>query len=257
MALNEELAGTSSVPNQADAEEMSEKEDILRESLIDGISSEAFDNWYRDQQFTKNIRNGTPYFNGPSSIKPPERHSPSSLLQCYRKTFYKQLNAPSEKEDPAGIFWIGSRFEEDIALPFLRDVVAGSDEYVTNSLWVDYTVKTEVGEIHIKGETDPVVVDSNATPLLLTEIKTRKSVDEDETLSRHHRAQAHAYMKGLSEKYDRNVVDAIILYGGRTHLNIQAYHIQFDPVFWRKSVLDWAETHTSALSIVNCRVKSP
>jgi len=245
MTGNGEFPRTTSRLDQEDGERRQERNKTPRQSLIRGISSEAFDEWHRERQFTKNIRTGTPYFNGPSSIKPPERHSPSSLLQCNRKTVYKQLNTPVEKEDPAGIFWIGSQFEEGIALPFLRDLVSDSDEYVTNSLWVNYTVETDVGEIHIKGETDPVVVDSDGKPLLITEIKTRKSVDSDGTPSRHHRAQAHAYMKGLSEKYDRNVIDAIILYGGRTNLNIQAHHIRFDPVFWRRTVINWAETHTS------------
>ncbi len=213
--------------------------------IIESISSNAFDDWHQEKEFAENIRNGTPYFNGPSDPKPPERHSPSSLLQCHRKTFYKQLNAPAESPDPEGIFWIGSRFEEDVALPFLRETVTGTDEYVANSLWVDFTVQTDAGEINIKGKTDPVIVDADSKPRLLTEIKTKKSVGDLETPSSHHRAQAHAYMYGLSEKHEENITDAIILYGGRTNLNIQPFHINFDPVFWRRTVLKWAAKHTT------------
>ena len=167
------------------------------------------------------------------------------LVVTVQVAFYKQLTAPAESPDPKGIFWIGSRFEEDVALPFLREVVADSDEYVTNSLWVDYTVQTNAGDIQIKGKTDPVIVDADSRPRLLTEIKTKKSVEDLETPSSHHRAQAHAYMYGLSEKHEENITDAIILYGGRTNLNIQPFHITFDPVFWRRTVLKWAARHTT------------
>ncbi|WP_336326280.1 CRISPR-associated protein Cas4 [Halovenus sp. HT40] len=212
--------------------------------IIRTISSETFDQWYKKREFRQNIRGGTPYFNGPSQVKSPERHSPSSLLQCHRKTAYNQLNAPAEAGDPTGIFWIGSQFEEKIALPYLQRVVATTDKYVTNSLWVDFTESTDVGEIRIKGETDPVIVNADSEPLLLTEIKTKDSVKNIESPNKHHRAQAHAYMKGLSEKHSRKVTDAIILYGGRTNLDVQTFHVEFDPWFWSKTVVNWAEKHT-------------
>lgn len=213
--------------------------------ITDRISHRAFSDWYQEKQYKKNIENGTPYFNGPSKVPDPSRHSPSNLLQCHRKTFYKQLNAPEETTDPDGIFWIGSRFEEEIALPYLREAVIGNEEYVTNSLWVDFTVETDVGQVQIKGETDPVIVDQDAEPILLTEIKTKQSVEDVRSPNNHHKAQAHAYMKGLSEKYDHNVTDAMILYGGRTELDVKPFHIEFDPVYWRQTVVEWAETHTN------------
>jgi CRISPR/Cas system-associated exonuclease Cas4 (RecB family) len=216
----------------------------LIDSLVDAVSADAFDTWWRERKHARNIRKGTPYFNGPASIKPPRQHSPSSLFQCHRKVTYKQLNAPEESGDPAGIFWIGSKFETDVAVPFLQDEVAGDDEYVTNSIWVDFTVETDEGELRIKGETDPVVVDANAKPLLLTEIKTKRSVESVESPSGHHKAQAHAYLKGLSEKYERSITDAIILYGSRTTLDVRAFHIKFDPVFWSDMVVEWAAEHS-------------
>jgi len=215
------------------------------EALISAISPESFDRWYREREFRKNIERGTPYFNGPSSPQPATRHSPSRLLKCHRQTNYQQYNAPEETSDPNGIFWIGSRFEEDIIVPFLREAVAGSNSYVTNSLWIDFNISTDAGEIRVKGATDPVIVTSDCEPILLTEIKTKDSVEHTTEPSRHHRAQAHAYMKGLSEKYDQNVTEAIILYASRKTLDVKSFQIGFDPWFWSESVLHWAETNTT------------
>jgi CRISPR/Cas system-associated exonuclease Cas4 (RecB family) len=214
------------------------------DTLSEWISPDIFDQWYRERTFQRNIREGSHYFNGPGTITSPERHTPNSLLQCHRKTVYKQLNAPEETRDPTGIFWFGSRFEQDIIIPFLQEAIVGEDEYVTDSLWVDYTVETESGEIQIKGATDPVIVTSDAEPILVTEIKTKQSIENTDEPSDHHKAQAHAYLKGLSEKYDRTVSDAIILYGSRTTFDIKPFHIKFDPAFWRNTVVDWAATHT-------------
>jgi len=219
--------------------------DELMDDLVESISAEEFSAWYQEREFAKNIRAGRAYFNGPSQIKPPEKYSPSSLLQCHRKTTYKELNAPEERGDPQGIFWFGDRFEQDIILSFFQDAVVGSNQYVTNSVWVDFRVDTAAGELCIKGETDPVIVDGDAKPILLTEIKTTKSVENLQGPKTHHEAQAHAYMMGLSEKYARDVKQAIILYGSRETLDIKAFHIEYDPYFWRETVLDWASTHTS------------
>lgn len=214
------------------------------QSLIETVSGDSFKAWYREREHARNIREGVPYFNGPASIKAPRRHSPSSLLQCKRKTAYKQLNAPEESRDPEGIFWIGSQFETEIAVPYLQDVVNKENLYVTNSVWVDFTVETDVGDLRIRGETDPVIVDVDANPLLLTEIKTKRSVESVDSPSKHHKAQAHAYLKGLSEKYSQDVTDALILYGSRTTLEVCAFHVEFDPAFWRDEVTDWAAEHS-------------
>lgn len=220
-------------------------EQQLEQSLTESVSKEAFDKWYREKQFAENIRNGTPYFNGPGSTKPPERHSPSQLLQCQRKTAYNQLNAPEESADPEGIFWFGSRFEEDIIMPFLQNLVADSNKYVCNSLWVDFTTSSNYGELRIKGETDPVIVDADSKPLVPFEVKTKRSIEDLTEPNRHHKAQIHAYMRGLTKKHGRNITDAIILYGSRTDLDLTSFHVEFDPTFWKEVVLEWAETHTS------------
>lgn len=213
--------------------------------LINNISPTAFNDWYREREFRQNILNGTPYFNRPSPVKPPERHAPSSLLQCHRKMMYKQLNAPEETSDPNGIFWIGTRFEEDLIMEFLQESVVGDGEYVTNSLWIDFTVETDAGELRIKGSTDPVIVTPESEPLLVTEIKTKRSIENTDEPNRHHKAQVHGYMRGLSEKMDRNITEAVILYGSRTTLDIKIFHVEFDPWFWEQTVVEWAATHTT------------
>lgn len=213
--------------------------------LLDAVSSEAFDTWYQERTFRQNIQNGKPYFNGPSKTKPAKDHTPSKLLQCHRKIFYNALNAPAESERPSGIFWIGSQFEEDIALPFLREAVVSSDEYVTNSLWIEITETTDAGEIRIRGETDPVIVDAEGNPLILTEIKTKQSVDNLTAPDDHHRAQAHAYMKGLSTEYNRPITDTVFLYGSRETLDIKVFHCEFDRSFWQETVVPWLADQTS------------
>jgi CRISPR-associated exonuclease Cas4 len=212
-------------------------------ALIDSINATSFADWYRERQFARNIREGQPYFNGPDRVPTPERHSPSQLNQCHRKIYYRQLNAPEEQTDPSGIFWTGTRFEEELVMPYLEAAV-GSDEYVRNSMWIDITCATDAGEIRIKGATDPVVVDPDSEPLLLSESKTKSSVEHLDEPDTHHKAQVHAYMYGLTQKYDRRVTDAVLLYGSRTSLDIRVFHVPFDPWFWRQTVLNWAAEHT-------------
>ena len=212
-------------------------------SFVDRIDGEEFAEWYREREFARNIREGKPYFNGPSRVPPPERHSPSSLLQCHRKIVYRQENAPAEREEPEGIFWTGRRFEEDVIAPYLRDAV-GDDAYVRNSMWVDFEEETDGGDVRFKGTTDPCIVDPDSKPLLPTEVKTKDEVDYLDEPNRHHRAQVHAYMRGLTEKYDRNVDEAIVIYGGRKKLNVRTFRVSFNSDFWNE-VVRWAEHHTT------------
>jgi CRISPR/Cas system-associated exonuclease Cas4 (RecB family) len=181
--------------------------------------------------------------NTPPPTKPPERHSPSQLHQCHRKIYYRQLNAPEESEDPSGIFWSGTKFEEEKVMPYLESIFEG-DAYVRNSMWVDYEIETENGSVRIKGETDPVIVDAESRPLLITEVKTKRFVDNVTEPNEHHLAQTYAYMEGLSRKWETEAKDAVIIYGSRTTLDIQVFHVQFDEDRWKELVVDWAETHT-------------
>lgn len=209
------------------------------DEFLTNINTESFRSWYRERERARNIREGKPYFNGPNPPLPPERHSPSRLLQCHRRTYYQLTNAPAETYLPKGLYWFGSRFETDIVLPFLRSLV-DSELYVRNSMWIDFMVDSSTGELHFKGETDPVFVDGDSNPHLLTEIKTTTSVSQLKEARASHRAQAHVYMKGLSQQYETTVNDAVIIYGDRRTLDIRSFHVQFNPKFWRGPVLDWA-----------------
>lgn len=212
--------------------------------LIEILSGDRFEKWYRERQYSENIKNGTPYFNSSGFIPEPHRHSPSKLLQCHRKIVYQQNNAPEEQSDQAGIFWIGRQFEADIAFPFLEDVATEVGAYVRNTVWIDFEVETEAGALRIKGATDPLIVDGDAVPIVPTEIKTKSSVKHLSSPNRHHRAQLHAYMVGLSEKYDIPLSDGAIVYGSRKSLDVKVFYVKLDEAFWKNVVLDWVNTHT-------------
>jgi CRISPR/Cas system-associated exonuclease Cas4 (RecB family) len=159
---------------------------------------------------------------------------------------YRQENAPEENTDPEGIFWTGQRFEEDVIVPYLQDAVVDEETYVRNSMWIDITETTNEGvEVRFKGATDPVVVTRESEPVLVTEVKTKDSVDGLSSPNRHHRAQVHAYVRGLSEsdQYEQEVQDAVIIYGSRTTLDVKVFEEPFDPEFWA-AVVRWAGEHT-------------
>jgi len=214
------------------------------EASLQRLSDSSFETWYRQREYTRNIREGKPFFNSPSKIQPASRHSPSRFIQCHRRAWYDYFNAPEEDDPPKGIYWFGNRFEEDLVMPYLSDIVADEDTYACNSLWVDYTIETDLGEVRVKGETDPVIVDEDSIPQLLLEIKTKRSVEGLSEPNLHHRAQVHAYLHGLSEKYDIDLEKAAIVYGSRTSLDIEVFEIKFDDEFWNETVLSWAANQT-------------
>lgn len=214
--------------------------------LLEEMGDTSLGEWYHQRQFAQNIREGQPYFNGPSRVPAPERYSPSQLLQCHRKQVYRQCNAPKETEDPTGIFWVGERIEEKLVIPYLQTLTDAVDAevYVRNSMWIDAAVDVEGTSVRLKGATDPVLVDRESKPLVVTEVKSKQSLDHVDGPSDRHRAQVHVYMHGLSEKYNREVQEAVILYVGRESLAMQAYTIRFDAEFWEEAVLKWASQHT-------------
>mgnify|MGYP000707673628 CR=1 FL=1 len=230
--------------NTSSSQEQLPENETVDERLLQTLSAESFDDWLNERQYRRNIENGTPYFNESGHIPDPERHSPSKLLQCHRKIRYRQENTPAEQASPDGIFWVGTQFEEEIGFPFLERAVTGSDTYVQNTIWVDFTVETAVGDLRIKGATDPVIVDAEATPILPTEIKTKSSVEDLTSPNRHHKAQLHAYLVGLSEKYDINLRTGVLMYGSRDSLNTRFFIVEFDDTFWEEVVVGWAATHT-------------
>lgn len=226
--------------------------DMLTSNQIETVTSKVksrvngptFRRWYHDRTFRRNVREGKEYFNGPSSIPPTDRHSPSSLLQCHRKIKYRQENAPEETQDVDGILWAGSQIEEKLYLPFLRDTVATENTYVRNSMWIDSEVETNPHVLQIRGVTDPVIVDADGNPLLPTELKSTTSLEYRESPSAHHRAQLHAYLYGLSEKFGQELTDGLLVYISRETLELKSFHIEFDEEFWEETVVEWAATHT-------------
>ncbi|KAB1192427.1 Dna2/Cas4 domain-containing protein [Haloferax sp. MBLA0076] len=216
----------------------------LRSELLNKLTPGNFRDWYTQRNHRQNIEEGKPHFNGPSAVPDPTHHRPSKLLQCHRKVTYDQLNAPEETSDPDGIFWVGTLFEEHIAFPFLRSVASNSDTYVRNTDWLDFQVETRAGELHFTGSTDPVIVDEESNPIVPTEIKTKSSIDHVSKSSRIHRAQLHAYMVGLSAKYDVELTKGVIIYGCRKSLEVKIFHVEFDEAFWHDVVLEWATNHT-------------
>ena len=218
--------------------------DTVPTTVLDAISPSNFRRWRYVHNKIENIEAGRAHYNDPSPVPPPEKHTPSSLLQCHRKLVYRKENAPAESEMAHGILWVGSRFEEDVVLPYLRDTVADGGLFVTNSLYVDFKLKSEAGDLSVKGSTDPVVVDADGTPVLPTEVKTKSSLEYLDEPNEHHKAQLHAYMVGLSGKYDVDVKRGCLIYGGRDSFDLKVFDVEFDKGFWRDTVVEWASTHT-------------
>ena len=218
--------------------------EIQPNSVLAQIGSRDFRTWRQVTEERKNIEEGKAYYNDPSPVPPPEKHTPSSLLQCHRKLVYRKENAPAESEMAHGILWVGSRFEEDVVLPYLRDAVADDGLFVTNSLYVDFEVESDDGDLVVKGSTDPVVVDADGTPVLPTEVKTKNSLEYLDEPNEHHKAQIHAYMVGLSQKYDVDVKRGCLIYGGRDSFDLKVFDVEFDTEFWQETVVSWATEHT-------------
>lgn len=110
-------------------------------------------------------------------------------------------------------------------------------------MWVDFEAETDAGRVRFKGATDLCVVDRESDPILPTEVKTKEEVDHVDGPNRYHRAQVHAYMRGLSEEYDREVDEAVVIYGSRKTLTVRAFREPFDEEFWEE-VVAWAASHT-------------
>lgn len=226
------------------------------DEIIQHLSPKKFEEWYNEWQFRQNIEEGNSYYNKTGYTPDDNRHSPSKLMQCQRKQLYKAFNAPAEEEQPLGIFWTGEKFEEEIAMPFLSDFASSINRsnYVQNSMWIDVEIPTTLSDgeevnIRIKGETDPVIVDRRGNPLVVTEVKNKKSLDKFRKQSEpepdiHHKAQIHAYMYGLSEAFERSIKRGIMIYGGRETHDLLPITVEFDPDFWEEMVMEWVKKQT-------------
>lgn len=220
-------------------------DNVRSERIVAAITNPRFNDWYTERQIVENILDGNLYFNGLSKPSPPEKHTPSKLLQCHRKVVYERENAPREGTQPQGLFWSGTAFEEDIIVPFLQDEVTGDSTYVQNSKWVDTTISVDGDdELRIRGVTDPVIVTKDGTPVVVTEVKTKSRLDYVDEPNQHHRAQLHAYLYALNEAFDRSVEDGVIIYGSRTTLDLEVFYVQFDDAFWNETVVPWMREQT-------------
>lgn len=212
-------------------------------SLTEQITPESYADWLSNQRFAENIRNGKPWLNTPPPIKDADIHSPSQIAQCHRKLYYKQLNAPEERPDPAGIFWTGSQIETELIQPYLESVT-GPQIFVRNSIWIDAPVDTDQGELRIRGKTDPVFVDEECEPLLVTEVKTKSHLNTLTEPSPHHVAQLYAYIHGLNHEWGASLDSGLLLYIDRKTLELKPFVVPFDESRWSSLVVSWLSKHT-------------
>lgn len=212
------------------------------ERLQATVSNRDFKNWYHGRQVAKNILQGQAYFNGASPPKPPERHAPSELQQCHRKTWYDRLNAPEEDTTPEGLFRFGDDFEQNVIVPYLQDRVP-ERFYIQNSIWIDCKLTVNDTTLRVRGSTDPAIVTAESDPLLVTEVKTTSSVDHLTEPKPHHLAQLHAYLYALNKEYDYPVEHGLLLYGSRDTLDIKVFPVTFDEEAWME-VGEWMMTQT-------------
>lgn len=232
--ISDDSPDSTSEPTPGDSGRAIERESAR---VLDRVTNRRFQDWYHDRQFRQNILEGQEYFNGPPAEKPPERHTPSKLLVCHRKAAYSRQNAPREGTPPRGLFWVGSTLEERIIVHFLQDTVTTAETYVANSLWVDIELTEDGKDLHVRGSTDPAIVDPDMNPLLVTEVKSTSSLDHLDGPKEHHRAQLHAYLYALNDEHVHAIRGAVI-YVSRKTLEIEVFPVHFDREFWGE-VVGW------------------
>lgn len=217
-------------------------EQVAAHAITNRLSPESFREWYQEYQIEQNLLNGNPYFNTPPQEKAPTHHTPSRLLECHRKAFYHRRNAPREGDAPAGVFWLGSRIEEDLIVPYLRAIVPDG-LYIQNSLWINTELDHEEQPLQLRGATDPAVVEPDGSPILVTEIKTTSNIDQRTEPQRQHLAQLHAYLYGLNQEYEHKVTDGVIIYVDRKSLAVKHFPVTFNEEIWH-DVRAWMAAQT-------------
>lgn len=206
------------------------------------FTEQDFTDWYTRREQQRNLEEGYGATrNDPSHTPDPDTHSPSNLLNCHRMSYYKAANAPQEEDSPNGIFKFGHDFESLIE-EFLREHVADSEHMILNPVHVEF----EDDGLTFTGSTDPVLTDRQGNPEILFEVKTAKNLYwiREKGVRETHKAQAHAYAKGLQEKHDLdNPPQIIVIYGDREFLDVVTFEVDFDEDFW-STVTDWATEDT-------------
>ncbi|ALG81771.1 CRISPR-associated protein Cas4 [Halanaeroarchaeum sulfurireducens] len=208
------------------------------EDLCDSLAGADFRAWYREREHRRNARDGNFQWNTPADPPAPAVHRPHTFLTCHRKQRYREENAPGEIPTPAGRFWIGSRIEEELVLEYLT-ALAPDEAVVGNSLWIDAAIETPREDLRLRGSTDPVFATRNGTPLLPTEVKTKRSVETVDEPAEHHSAQLHAYLYGLSATRDVDLDRGVVLYVSRVDLDARAVTVPFDEDFWTRRIRPW------------------
>lgn len=212
----------------------------LSKRIADKITPAEWERWYLYYLRQENAREGKPWMLSAAPVPNPEKHAPSRVKKCHRKGYYNAANAPEEDDEPRGIFFMGRRVENDLVIEFLSDVTE-RDLIVGNDLDIYYTVEHNGVELYISGDTDPVVLDSSGTPILPSEIKTAENLPD--APRPWHKAQIHAYIYGVRERYDADVDHGLLLYFSRESLDMTVFDVSFDPEFWEE-VLDWTVQQT-------------
>lgn len=212
------------------------------------ISGRNFEIWHRNHENERNLEEGYGKSrNNPGGSGPDSSHSPSSLMQCHRKIYYRSKNAPREYALPYGTFIIGHFFEEQLVEPWLREHVLDHDEYIGNAGHVSYTEDTgDDTLLTFAGSHDPAITDVQGRTLALTEVKSTGSDPHFlQKVKKHHKAQAHAYMQGLVEEHDLDDhPPAFIIYVQKESLEVFPFFIEFDQDFWENEVVNWAKQNT-------------
>jgi len=214
------------------------------EHFREQLTEDAFNDWHLIQERNRNADEGyDDTRNDPAHMPAPEDQSPSNLLNCHRMSYYKARNTPREEKLPYGIFKFGHDFEA-YAETFLQEQVSPEGTTVKNVERIDF----ENEDIRFTGSTDPVIFDDQTDkPLALFEVKTSKNLHfvRKGGVKTRHKAQSHAYARGLQEKYNLESPPPIFfIYGGREDLDVAMFEVEFDAEFWNDEVIEWAEQDT-------------
>lgn len=212
------------------------------DAIDDDLDGQRFREWRREQKYRENLEDNNPEYNGSGYDNSDLRHSPHTLDQCRRKQWYRENNAPQETRSPDGIFSIGSWIEESIIEPWIAALAEQHGGFMANALWLSSTIDTDVEEITLEGSSDPAIVDSDGIPHAITEVKSKQSLSNLESPSRHHKAQLMAYLHNAKAEYDLDEPpQGYLIYCGRKRLDVEVFEIDFDQEFFGEFVVEWCE----------------
>lgn len=113
---------------------------------------------------------------------------------------------------------------------------------MANALWLSSTIDSEVGQITLEGSSDPAIVDADGVPHVVTEVKSKQSLSNLDSPSRHHKAQLHAYLHNAHDEYDLDEPpEGYLIYVGKERLDVEVFEIDFGQDFFNEFVVEWCE----------------